>query len=77
MEPRFYHLEIADCPYPVAFVEYEDGTLFAPRDWQSQQPQTIEDIQDYQWYEINPLDIHNTKKWTPAVILDGYPRVIA
>lgn len=46
---------------------YNDGTLFHLRDWQSGNPTTPEEIEDYDWV---------TEGGSNAIIFDGMPRIL-
>jgi len=58
----------SDAPAPVAVVEHKDGSVFTPDDWQSAQPHSPSDIPDYRWVD---------SQGRLAVIVDGWPRIIA
>lgn len=44
---------------------YNDGDLFHLRDWQSGRPESLDEIQDYDWL---------TEDGRPATMLNGHPR---
>lgn len=46
-------------------VVYDDGTIFVTDDWQCRFAESLDEIEDYDWYT---LDDHR------AVIIDGLPR---
>ena len=48
-----------------AVIVYEDGTLFHLLDWQGEQPETAEDVPNFDWV---------TEDGHPAVVLSGLPR---
>lgn len=48
-----------------SIIVYLDGTLFHLRDWQSGNPMTKEEIEDYEWLTE---DMHE------AIVLNGQPR---
>lgn len=72
--PVFEIKEIDD--YNVATVTYEDGSMFTVGDWQSAQPQSVEEIEDFEWYHVDSNEPSNTSKWRKAIILLGYPRMM-
>lgn len=74
MEPTF-EIKIVD-DVSVATVTYPDGSMFAPMDWQSPQPQSADDVADYTWYKVDADDPTNTALWVPAININGWPRVL-
>lgn len=48
-----------------SIIVYLDGTLFHLRDWQSGNPMTKEEIEDYEWL---------TEDGHTAIVLNGQPR---
>lgn len=62
--------------FNVATVTYADGTMFTTSDWQGQQPQSADDIGQYDWCKVDTTDPTDTDKWTPAILLLGWPRSI-
>lgn len=67
------HMENHD----VAVVTYPDGSMFTTSDWQGRQPQTAAEIPDWNWVRVDPRNPGNERKWRDAIILDGYPRILA
>lgn len=46
---------------------YADGTSFILDDWQGSRPETLEEIEDYNW-----ISLYDGRR---AVIMDGLPRL--
>jgi hypothetical protein len=72
--PVFEIKEIDD--YNVATVTYEDGSMFTVGDWQSAQPKSVEEIDDFEWYYVDSDETSNTSQWRKAIVLFGYPRMM-
>lgn len=49
----------------ISVIVYNDGTLFHQRDWQSGNPTTAEEVEDYDWLTEDGRD---------AIVLSGQPR---
>ncbi len=62
--------------YNVATVIYEDGSMFTVGDWQSTQPQSVEEIEGFEWYHVDSNEPSDTSKWSKAIVLLGYPRMM-
>lgn len=62
--------------YSVATVTCEDGSMFTVGDWQSTQPQSVEEIEDFEWYHVDSDEPSDTSKWSKAIVLLGYPRMM-
>lgn len=52
----------------VSFIVYSTGEWFSPVDWQSWQPETLNEIGEIEWR----LGVTNHR----AIIIDGQPRLI-
>ena len=74
MEPTFEIKQIDDTN--VATVTYPDGSMFTPMDWQGPQPQTADEVAHYTWCKVDNADPTNTDAWTPAIMLNGWPRIL-
>lgn len=61
---------------PTATVTYPDGTMFTVGDWQGVQPQSVEEISDFQWYRVDSSEPWRDELWKPAIILLGWPRIL-
>lgn len=72
--PVFEIKTIDDCE--VATVTYSDGSMFTVGDWQGAQPQSVEEIEEFEWYCVNPDNSGDTSQWVKAIILLGYPRMM-
>lgn len=61
----------------VAVVTYPDGSMFTLGDWQGPQPADESQITHWDtWVKVNPAEPDNIDYWQPAILLDGWPRVI-
>lgn len=57
----------------VATITYADGTMFTTGDWQSAQPQTLDDAPSFSWYKVDASLPVDTDRWIPAIWLNGRP----
>jgi hypothetical protein len=51
-----------------AVIEYPDGVIFTPWDWQGQQPKSPDEIEEYKWVD---------DKGNEAIMLNGLPRKLS
>lgn len=64
-DAKMYLFEKGDIESSV--IIYADGTSFVLDDWQGSRPETLEEIEDYNW-----ISLYDGRK---AVIMDGLPRL--
>lgn len=65
-EATMYIIECGDW-MNVSVIVNDDGTLFQQKDWQSGNPSTKEEIEDFDWLTEDGRD---------AIVLSGQPRVM-
>jgi len=76
MNNQTFEIKVID-GFRVATVTYHaTGEVFTPADWQGSQPRNMSEIADYTWYQVNPTEPSNTDLWKPAILLNGWPRVL-
>lgn len=64
-DAKMYLFEKGDIESSV--IIYADGTSFVLDDWQGSRPETLEEVEDYNW-----ISLYDGRR---AVIMDGLPRL--
>ena len=62
------HIPCPELGHTIARLSYADGTTYTTSDWQAPQPQTLDEVGDFNWID--------EKTGRAAIMIDGLPRVI-